>query len=71
MASQTTKWKDRGFDDKQHYAGWLHFNDLAEDCKMYDDIYHDPYSGQVINVVGNIEEHEPEENFDDEFEDHE
>lgn len=51
MATQTTKWKDRGFDDKQHYAGWLHFNDLADECKMHDDVYHDPYTGQVINIT--------------------
>lgn len=52
MAAQTTKWKDRGFDDKQHYAGWLHFNDLVDDCRMHDDVFYDPYTGQVVNIVG-------------------
>lgn len=51
MSKPTTKWKDRGFDDKQHYAGWLYFNDLADDCKMHDDVYLDPYTGRVVNVV--------------------
>ncbi|QGZ16227.1 hypothetical protein Hena1_00510 [Erwinia phage Hena1] len=64
MATQTTKWKDRGFDDKQHYAGWLHFNDLADDCKMHDDVYHDPYTGQVINITDAPKDGDLE--FDDE-----
>lgn len=51
MTKPTTKWKDRGFDDKQHYAGWLYFNDLADECKMHDDVYYDPYSGHVVNVT--------------------
>lgn len=61
MSKATTKWKDRGFDDKQHYAGWLHFNDLADECKMHDDIYYDPYSGQVINIVDGSDNPEDEE----------
>lgn len=61
MATQTTKWKDRGFDDKQHYAGWLHFNDLSDECKMHDDVYYDPYTGNVINIASSIEDLEFEE----------
>lgn len=57
MSKPTTKWKDRGFDDKYHYAGWLHFNDLADDCKMHDDVYYDPYSGHVVNIVDQGVEH--------------
>ncbi|WP_105468693.1 hypothetical protein [Escherichia coli] len=51
MAREKTKWKDRGFDDKYHYAGWLYFNDLTDDSKMYDDVYYDAYTGKVINIL--------------------
>lgn len=51
MSKEKTKWKDRGFDDKHHYAGWLYFNDLTDDSKMYDDVYYDQYSGKIVNVV--------------------
>lgn len=56
MIKQKTKWKDRGFDDKHHYAGWLYFNDLTDDSKMYDDVYYDQYSGKIINVTESNEE---------------
>lgn len=50
-SKKTTKWKDRGFDDKHHYAGWLHFNGLTDDSKMYDDTYYDEYTGRVVNIT--------------------
>lgn len=50
MTKQTTKWKDRGFSDKYEYSGWLYFNDLTDDCKMYDDVYYDDYSGRIVNI---------------------
>lgn len=52
----TTKWKDRGFDDKQHYAGWLWFNDLTDDCRMHDDVYYDEFSGRVVNITAPSED---------------
>lgn len=51
MSEKKIKWKDRGFDDKHHYAGWLYFNDLTDDSKMYDDVYYDEYRGKMVNVV--------------------
>lgn len=65
MSKATTRWKDRGFDDKQHYAGWLHFNDLADECKMHDDVYYDPYSGQVVNITSSGEDHDRDVDADE------
>lgn len=50
MTNKTTKWEDRGFTDKYHYANWLYFNDLTDDSKMYDDVYYDEYSGKMVDV---------------------
>lgn len=62
--SKPTKWKDRGFDDKQHYAGWLWFNDLTDDCKMHDDVYYDEYSGKIVNIVSQDQEEQISEDDD-------
>lgn len=61
MSKSNNKWQQRGFNDKYEYAGWLHFNDLTDDSKMHDDVYYDPYTGQVINVI----ESPRDESFDD------
>ena len=62
--SKPTKWKYRGFDDKQHYAGWLWFNDLTDDCKMHDDVYYDEYSGKIVNIVSQDQEEQVSEDDD-------
>lgn len=57
MSKTTTRWKDRGFEDKYQYAGWLYFNDLTDDTsKMYDDVWYDPFSGEIMTIKGNPDE---------------
>ena len=65
MSKEKTKWNDRGFDDKHHYAGWLYFNDLTDDSKMYDDVYYDQYSGKIINVTSSPEASTPNDEIDE------
>ncbi|QXL90357.1 hypothetical protein [Salmonella phage NINP13076] len=65
MSREKTKWRDRGFDDKHHYAGWLYFNDLTDDSKMYDDVYYDQYSGKIINVAAPSNETSQDEEEDE------
>uniref|UniRef100_A0AAU8GFA0 Uncharacterized protein n=2 Tax=unclassified Seunavirus TaxID=2494210 RepID=A0AAU8GFA0_9CAUD len=65
MSREKTKWRDRGFDDKHHYAGWLYFNDLTDDSKMYDDVYYDQYSGKIINVAAPSNETSQDEEADE------
>lgn len=50
MSKNNNKWQQRGFNDKHEYAGWLHFNDLTDDSKMYDDVYYDQYSGKMVDI---------------------
>ena len=45
------KWFQRGFSDKNHYQGWLSFNDLIDESHTFDDVYRDPYSGKVVNLT--------------------
>ncbi|EFM7019233.1 hypothetical protein BAU67_001793 [Escherichia coli] len=47
---ENSKWKDLGFASRSEYVGWLWFNGLTNDIKMYDDVYYDEYSGKVINI---------------------
>lgn len=61
MSKENTKWKDRGFGDKHHYACWLYFNDLTDDSKMYDDVYYDQYSGKMVNIASSEDNSSQEE----------
>lgn len=45
------KWFQRGFTDKNHYQGWLSFNDLIDESHTFDDVYRDQYSGKVVNLT--------------------
>ena len=53
--SHNSKWKDLGFASRAEYVGWLWFNGLTNDIKMYDDVYYDEYTGKIINKTKNIE----------------
>lgn len=50
-ADADKKWFQRGFTDKQHYQGWLSFNDLIDESHTFDDTYRDPYSGRTIHLM--------------------
>ena len=65
MSKEKTKWKDRGFDDKHHYAGWLYFNDLTDDSKMYDDVYYDEFSGKIVNIVAPDQNEKDDQDVDE------
>lgn len=45
------KWKTRGFESKAEYIGWLYFNDLTDESNTFDEIFKDPFSGEVIRWV--------------------
>lgn len=45
------KWFQRGFTDKQHYQGWLSFNDLIDESHTFDDTYRDPYTGRTVHLM--------------------
>lgn len=49
-SEENSKWAQRGFMSKNHYIGWLQFNDLVDESFGYDDTYYDPYSGKTINL---------------------
>lgn len=48
--SNNSKWNDLGFASRSEYVGWLWFNGLTNDIKMYDDVYYDEYTGKIINI---------------------
>ena len=50
VPDEQTKWFKRGFMSKNHYLGWLQFNDLVDDSVGYDDTYYDQYSGMTIRI---------------------
>lgn len=52
VPDEQTKWFQRGFTSKNHYIGWLQFNDLVDESFGYDDTYYDHYSGKTIRIGG-------------------
>lgn len=56
VAAKATKWKERGFMNRQHYINWLYFNGLADETRLYDDVYQDPFTGKVVNIMDGIKE---------------
>ena len=56
VATKTTKWKERGFMNRQHYINWLFFNSLSDETRLYDDIYMDSWTGKVVNIMEDLEE---------------
>lgn len=51
VVDENTKWFQRGFTSKEHYQGFLHFNDLIDEGYGFDDVYHDDYTGKTIRVT--------------------
>lgn len=61
----TPKWKERGFESKHEYIGWLYFNDLTDESNTYDDVYYNEYTGKVTNITKTgKEEDEPDVGYD-------
>ncbi len=52
VPDEQTKWFKRGFQSKNEYIGWLHFNDLVDESHTYDDTYYDQYSGETKRISG-------------------
>ena len=50
IKDEDTKWFQRGFSSKQHYQGWLQFNDLIDEGFGFDDVYHDEYTGNTVRI---------------------
>ena len=42
--------------NRQHYINWLYFNSLADETRLYDDVYQDPFTGKVVNIMEGITE---------------
>lgn len=43
-------WELKGFTDKRHYHGWLHFNGLIAEESTYDTVYRDDFTGETVNL---------------------